>query len=144
MLPEKDFLPLKEQAIYLECHFIENNTSLKYAKKRLELELMEKYQITLSSDPESADKILHVFFNAIGTDQDNFGLKTPDFIVPGAASSIGIDILTLDMYHGVSELYYYIIDQNEELIVRGEKIRSTIRTDKLALPIISIPINTLD
>ncbi len=144
MLPEEHFALLKGQKIYLECYFIENTDYLKYAKKRLELELMEKYNGTLAAAPESADMVLHVFFNAIGTDQDKIGFKTPDFIIPGVGGAVSIDLITLDMFHGVSELYYYIIDQKSMAITRGEKVRSTVRTDNLAFPIISIPINTLD
>ncbi|MEN8264431.1 MAG: hypothetical protein ABFR82_13315 [Nitrospirota bacterium] len=143
-LPEQDFSILKGKKIYLECYFLEDSEFLKYAKKRIELELMEKYNGTLFAEPESADMVLHVFFNAIGTDQDKAGFKTPDFIIPGVGGAVSIDIITLDMYHGISELYYYIIDQKNMVITRGEKIRSTVRTDKLSFPIISIPINTLD
>ena len=56
-LPEQDFALLKGQKIYLECHFLEDSESLKYAKKRIELELMEKYNSTPVAEPESADMI---------------------------------------------------------------------------------------
>ena len=105
---------------------------------------MEKYNGTLVTTPESADMVLHIFFNAIGTDKDKSGLKTPDFVIPGEIGAVSIDIITLDMYHGISELYYYIVDQKSMVITRGDKIRSTVRTDKLSFPIISIPVNTLD
>lgn len=143
-LPEEDFKPLTGKQIQLVCHFVENNTALQYAKDRLELELREKYQAGIVKGSEDADAIIQVFFTALGTDQDDFGLKTPEFIMPGSASTVSINLITLDMYHGVSELYYYIIDQKNPKITRSERIKATIRTDKLALPIISIPINTLD
>jgi len=143
-LPEEDFRPLTGQKVHLVCHFVEDNSALQYAKDRLELELREKYQISMVDNSEDADSVLQVFFNAIGTDQDDFGLKTPDFIVPGSGATVSIDLIALDMYHGVSELYYYVIDQHSSRITRGDRIKSIIRTDKLALPIISIPINTLD
>lgn len=143
-LPEQDFKLIDGHNVYLECYFLEDNQTLKYAKKRLELELREKYSVTLVDGPGSADFVLHVFFNAIGTDQDKAGFKTPDFIIPGAAAASSIDLITLDMFHGISELYYYMVDQKSTVITRGEKIRSTVRTDSLSLPIISIPINTLD
>ncbi len=143
-LPEKDFSLLKGQKIYLECYFLEDSEYLKYAKKRIELELMEKYSATLVAKLESADMALHIFFNAIGTDQDKGGIKTPEFIIPGVAGAGSIDIITLNMFHGISELYYYIIDQKSMVITRGEKIRSRVRTDQLSFPLFSIPINTLD
>ena len=143
-LPEKDFMPLKEKTVYLACHFIEDSAALKYAKTRIELELLEKYKVTLVTTPDLADKVIHIFFNAIGTDQDNIGFQTPEFIIPGLNGSMEINLLSLNMFHGVSELYYYILDQDSAKIMRGAKIKSRIRTDRLALPIISIPINTLD
>lgn len=143
-LPEKDFNPLKGQTIFLECYFPVDKEILAYAKKRFEMELMEKYACKLAETPEGAEKILNVFFTAIGTDQDKMGFSTPEFMVPGASGTVTIDLISLDMYHGVSELYYYIIDPKTLAAVRGDKIKAIIRTDKLALPIISIPINTLD
>ena len=143
MLPEKDFMPLKERKIYVECHFLEDSFPLKYALKRIEMELVQKYSCTVVDAPESADVIYDFFFTALGTDQDSMGFRTPEFMVPGAAGTVSIDLIALDMYHGVSELYYYITEPDAGKISRGERIRSIIRTDKLSLPIISIPISTL-
>lgn len=142
-LPEKDFMPLKGQAIYLECYFVEKNEPLNFARKRLEMELKEKYSCTLSDIPESAQFIVHFFFNAIGTDQDILGFRTPEVIIPSVGLT-SISILSFEMYHGVSELYYYIIDKRKPAIMRGEILKAIIRTDRLVLPIISIPLNTLD
>jgi len=142
-IPEKDFMPLKGQAIYMECYFIEKNETLNFARKRLEMELKEKYCCTLTDVPESAQFLVHFFFNAIGTDQDILGFKTPEVIIPSVGIT-SINILSLEMYHGVSELYYYIIDKSKLAIMRGEKLKAIIRTDRLVLPIISIPLNTLD
>ncbi|MFT6308925.1 MAG: hypothetical protein ACJA0Z_004102, partial [Halioglobus sp.] len=42
-----------------------------------------------------------VFFNSVGTDSDDFGLSVPTFgLVP---TSDSINILALDMYHGITE-----------------------------------------
>lgn len=143
-LPEKDFMPLKEKTVFIKCHFIEATQALEYMKSRIELELTQRFGCIISPDPDAAFRHLHVFINAMGSDQDNFGLKTPEFVIPGVSGTLTIKIITLDMYHGVSELYYYILDPDTMSAARGETIKAVVRTDKLSLPIISIPINTLD
>lgn len=143
MLPEKDFMPFKDRKIYVECHFLEENTPLKYALKRIEMEFVQKYSCTVADSPGSADVVYDFFFTALGTDKDRMGFSTPEFIVPGTAGTVRVDLIALDMYHGVSELYYYITEPDAEKVSRGERIRSIIRTDKLSLPIISVPISTL-
>lgn len=142
MLPEKDFMPFKEQKIYVECHFLEDNIPLAYALKRIEMEFIQKYACSMADSPESADVIYDFFFTALGTDQDSIGFSTPEIIIP-SVGAVTMDLIALDMYHGVSELYYYITQPDAGKVSRGERIRSIIRTDKLALPIISIPISTL-
>ena len=143
MLPEKDFMPLKDRKIYVECHFLVENIPLKYARKRIEMEFVQKYACTVVDSPKSADAVCDFFFTALGTDRDKIGFRTPEFIVPGTAGTVSVDLITLDMYHGVSELYYYITAPDVGKVTKGERIRSIIRTDKLSLPIISIPISTL-
>lgn len=141
-LPEKDFMPFKGQKIYVECHFLEKNTPLEYALKRIEMEFAHKYQCSVVDEPESADVIYDFFFTALGTDQDKVGFSTPEFMIP-SVGTIAIDLIALDMYHGVSEVYYYITEPDGAKVSRGDRIRSIIRTDRLALPIVSIPISTL-
>ncbi len=144
ILPEKDFMPFKGQNVYVECHFLEENHPLKYAVKRIKMELIHKYSCKVVDTPGTADVIYDFFFTALGTDRDSLGFSTPEFVIPGMAGTVSIDLISLDMYHGVSELYYYITDTKTDKITKRDRIRSIIRTDKLALPIISIPINTLD
>ena len=143
-LPEKDFLALRGKKVYVESHFVEENSITHYAEKRFDAELKERFLLNLTEDTNQADVVLEVFFVALGTDQDSFGFATPEFIIPGAGTTVSIDLISLHMFHGISELYYYAIDQHSGGIKRGERIKATARTDKLALPIISIPINTLE
>lgn len=49
-----------------------------------------------------------------------------------------INLITLEQFHGVAEMYYYI-DQDQ----RSDILQSRQRTDALGLPIITIPLNTL-
>jgi len=144
MLPDKDFEDLRSAKVFVEPFFISDPQLLKFAVKRFEMELSYRFGAELVDEPEGSDIIISVFFNSIGTDTDDFGIKTPDFIIPGVGGGLGIDIITVDMYHGISEMYYYISDRNENTVRRGENLKAVIRTDKLSLPVISIPINTLE
>ncbi len=143
-LPEDDFLPLHGKKVYVESHFVEENSTSQYAQKRFELELQERFSLSLTDDANKADTTLEVFFIALGTDQDSFGFETPEFVIPGTGSTVSIDLISLHMYHGISELYYYAIDKRSGDIKRSERFKATTRADKLALPIISIPIDTLE
>ena len=90
-----------------------------------------------------ADYQVHFFFNAIGTDQDSLGITTPQLFLPGVGVS-QIDFIAVEMFHGVSEGYYYIVDQQQAEILRGGLQKARVRTDRLNLPFISIPLTTLD
>jgi hypothetical protein len=143
-LPEKDFSSLAGVPVHLTCHFLENADLNAFVRARLALELRQKYGVLLVQAPEQADIRLHFFFNAIGTDQDTVGFKTPEFIVPGTAAMVSIDIITLERFHGVSELYYYIEDAGRGTIHRGEKVKQVVRSDRLSLPLISIPLSNFE
>lgn len=56
---------------------------------------------------------------------------------------MSIDILALELYHGITEFYYYIRDAKGRVVVRGETLEKVIRNDTLLLPLITIPINTM-
>lgn len=144
MLPDEDFEGLSSRKVFVEPFFISDPELLKFAVKRFEMELRFRFGADIVQKPEDSDIIISVFFNSIGTDTDAFGIKTPDFVIPGVGGGLGIDIITVDMYHGISEMYYYISDRKEDTVKRGENLKAVIRTDKLSLPVISIPINTLE
>ncbi|MFP4226403.1 MAG: hypothetical protein ACLFRF_06710 [Desulfobacterales bacterium] len=60
------------------------------------------------------------------------------------AQRLTSDLLSLEMFHGITELYYYIVDDREQIVAKSEVIQTRIRNDSLALPLITIPINTVD
>ena len=142
-IPEKDFSRLKNKPVYLECYFLNDIEPLAYAKKRLELELMDKYQCRLVNAPADAEMQVYVFFTSLGTDSDKFGLRTPEIAIPGMGLS-SIDLLSLEMFHGITEFYYYIVDDKEQIVAKSDVIQTRVRNDSLALPVITIPINTVD
>lgn len=152
-LPEKDFQDLRGQSVYLQAYFIEQpahpeiykpeSTILNFAQQRIKLELLEKYSCSFVETSDEADYQLHFFFNAIGSDQDSLGLSLPPLALPGMGVS-QIDIIAVEMFHGVSEGYYFIVNNDQAKTVRGKLLKARVRTDNLKLPIISIPLNTLD
>jgi len=144
ILPDKDISILAGHKVFLECFFLDNSPQFQYARERLAMRLIEKYHCELVSDPADAQFQFDVFFTAIGTDYDKFGLSTPELILPGAGGVSSIDIITLEKYHGISELYYYILDSGNRMLAKGETIKKVVRNDSLALPVITIPINTVD
>ncbi|ABW67417.1 hypothetical protein [Desulfosudis oleivorans] len=142
-LPEEDFVFLADQPVFLECFFLKEIEPLAYARRRLEMTLLEKYRCRLMSDPAEAKFVLTVFFTSIGTDFDKTGISTPDLVLPGMGGPMSIDILALEMYHGITEFYYYIRDADNRVVVRGEMLKKVVRNDTLLLPLITIPINTM-
>lgn len=142
-LPEDDFNKLADKNVYFESQFIKADALTDYANSRFLVELEQNFNCTIVKQRDEADFNVKVFFTSLGTDQDSAGFTIPPFSIPGISGSVKIDLLALDMYHGISELYYYIFDNTSKIGLRGEKIKAVIRTDKLATPIISIPISTL-
>lgn len=149
-LPASDFQPLQEQDVYLQCYFIaptvdgtEHSPLLDFACQRVKMELLERFNGRLADSPEQAAYQVHFFFNAIGTDQDSLGITTPELYIPGLGIS-KIDFIALEMFHGVSEGYYYIVDNRNAETMRGMLRKARVRTDRLNLPFISLPLNTLD
>lgn len=145
-LPHKDFDKLKGNKVFLESFFImaNNQQPLKtYADKRLEMELITKFNCTLVPSAADADICLRVFYTSIGTDRDQFGLTMPPVVIPGFPGTSGGPLLAVDMYHGISEMYYYIMAKNSNQKWRGDKLKAVIRTDSFATPFFSFPVTNL-
>ncbi len=143
-LPDHHFSALSKKRVHLECAFLDDSPAIDYARRRLEMELIARYDCTFVETPETADILLRFFFNSVGTDMDYAGFRTPEFALPGVPGLPGIDLLTLDMFHGVAECYYYILDGDRQVLAKGDRIKAVIRSDKIGLPIVSIPVTHLE
>lgn len=144
-LPTSPLDELEGQRIWVDTHFIKNDPIVDYATARLKAEITKRHTITWAETREDAQRIVDVFFTSLGTDQDSFGLSLPVPTVTTESNDIGrIDLLAFNMYHGVSEMYFYVKNVAERKIVQSPTSKARIRTDKLALPIITIPLKTLD
>ncbi len=140
-LPEDDFAPLRGQRVRLVSHGLVDPTLQAYADARMAVELQHRFGIQMVDGLEESDQVLRLFYTSIGTDQGLLGFYLPLGFVPGVDESTRINLITLEQFHGVVEMYYYLGAQGVEQ--RGEIVQVRRRTDALGLPIITIPISTL-
>lgn len=136
-LPAGDFAALEGQRLAIDSNFLGDAAVRDYADHRLAMELTTRFGIEVVDD-EAAEHVLTVFYTSLGTDRDRRGFYIPLGFIPGIDQSTEIDLLTLQQFHGVAELYYYL--DGERL---DDPLRARIRTDSLGLPIITIPLTTL-
>lgn len=140
-LPEDDFAPLRGQRVRLVSHGLVDSALQDYADARMAVELQHRFGIQMVDGLEESDQVLRLFYTSIGTDQGLLGFYLPLGFVPGVDESTRINLITLEQFHGVVEMYYYLGAQGVEQ--RGEIVQVRRRTDALGLPIITIPISTL-
>lgn len=141
-LPDADFAPYAGKPVHLTTHFLHNPEIRYYADRRLGVELARRFDMQLVDDPDEAEVRIEVFYTALGTDQTNRGFVLPLGFVPGLDQNTQIDLLTLDQFHGVAEMYYFVGPAGHER--RGEVLQARTRTDSIGLPIISIPVSSID
>jgi hypothetical protein len=141
-LPEQDFLSLTGQRLYISSHFIATDELKDYADQRLVVELARRFNIEVVPRPDIADQILTVFYTSLGTDQGHLGFFLPLGFMPGVEEGTRINLITLEQFHGVAEMYYFLGPGGHEQ--RGRTLQARTRTDALGLPIITIPISSID
>jgi len=141
-LPDSDFAAYSGQHIHLESHFIQHPEILAYAEGRLSVELANRFDIEVVGADEPADAKLNVFYTSLGTDQGFHGFYVPLGFIPGMSETTRINLVTLEQFHGVAEMYYYLGETGSER--RGEVIQARTRSDALGLPVVTVPISTID
>jgi hypothetical protein len=137
-LPAGDFAELSGQRLRIESHFLGDPVLKAYADRRLAMELGARFGIEVVPAPVPVDQVLTVFYTSLGTDQGSRGFFLPLGFVPGVDETTQLNLITLEQFHGVAELYYYLGQDRAAEILRARR-----RTDALGLPIITIPLNTL-
>ncbi|PVY70079.1 hypothetical protein C8D92_110110 [Tamilnaduibacter salinus] len=142
---------LKGQRVYLETNFpypsrqkASGDQSLvkDYADKRLALALQRQFGAQMVDSKAQADQVMNVFYNSLATDQSDFGFSVPLGFIPGIGQNAKINLITLEKYHGISEMYYFIGATGVEN--RSDTLQAVVRTDALGLPFITIPFSNLD
>ena len=142
LIEDPEISALGGEPVHLGVYFLKDHPLLDYATRLLTARLQIAHDIKIVDADESAEFELDIFFNSLGTDQDTFGLSIPTLgfaTTPDAT----IDILALDMFHGITE-GYAIIKADTGSIVQTERVLARIRRDNVSTPIISFPINQLD
>jgi hypothetical protein len=141
-LSPEDLSELKGKRVYLETHFVHTSPVKDYADKRLALALQRRFDAQLVDSAAEAEQVMTVFYNSLATDQSDFGFSIPLGFVPGAGADTKINILTLEKYHGIAEMYYFVGPTGVER--RSPTRQAVVRTDALGLPFITIPVSNLD
>ncbi len=111
------------------------------AFERLMMALNERFGIRIAVSPLGVDAIVQAFYTSLGTDQELAGFYLPLGVIPGQDTESRINLISLEKFHGVTELYYYLEEGGE--LTRGPTLLSRTRTDALSLPIVTIPISRL-
>ncbi|NDY96475.1 hypothetical protein [Wenzhouxiangella limi] len=137
-LPTSDFTPLSGKRLRIDSHFLGDEELQSYADQRLAMELRARFDIEVVPALVPADHVLTVFYTSLGTDQGHRGFFLPLGFVPGLDEATRLNLVTLEQFHGVAELYYYL-----DRVRADETLRARRRTDALGLPIITIPLSTL-
>lgn len=140
-LPETHFSAWARKQMVLQTHMIGNEDVRQYADKRLALELRRRFDIEIVEDRKSADGVINVFYTSLGTDRDTKGFFLPLGYLPGMEADNRINLLTLEQFQGVAELYYFIGETGTEQ--RGKVLNARTRSDAIGLPIITIPVSNI-
>ena len=135
--------PLTDKKVALKVHFLKDHSLLDYATQLLRHHLERRFQVEFAEAGEPAQYEVDVFFNSIGTDHDSFGLSLPSFGLVAAANS-RIDILSFDMFHGVTEGYALLKNTESSVTDRTQRLLARVRADNVTTPIVEFPINQLD
>lgn len=141
-LPADDFEPLRGQTLYVHSHFIEHDGIRQYADQRLVVELQSRFGIQTVAEPNQAVHQLVVFYTSLGTDQTVQGFYLPLGFVPGFDQASRVNLISLEQFHGVAEMYYFLGPPDGQQ--RSPIIQARTRTDALGLPIITIPLSNID
>lgn len=133
---------LKGQKVFINSYFLSDSPLKNYADQRLAIELKSRFGIEIVTSQEKSDQVMTAFYTSLGTDLDNFGIAIPFGYVPGVAENTQLNIITLEKFHGIAEMYYYIGETGTEN--RSKVLQAKVKTDALGLPFITIPLSNID
>ena len=133
---------LKGQKVFINSYFIEASAFKNYADKRLAVELKSRFGADIVDTQEASDQVMTIFYTSLATDFDSFGITIPFGYIPGVDESTKLNIITLEKFHGISEMYYYVGPTGTEN--RSKVIHAKVKTDALGLPFITIPLSSVD
>ncbi|ARU59095.1 hypothetical protein OLMES_5111 [Oleiphilus messinensis] len=141
-LPASDFETLRYQKVAVQSHFFASKDIKTYADQRMAFELQNRFGVEVVDTAEQADQVLTVFYTSLATDLDNFGITLPLSYIPGLGENTYLNVITLEKFHGISELYYFLGKAGQQ--ERGKTLQAVVKTDALGLPFITIPLSNVD
>ena len=142
LMAQPEITGMRGETVRLGVHFLTEHPLIDYATRLIAVQLQLTHDITVAAPDESPELELDVFFNSIGTDNDDFGLSVPTLGFGGSADSV--NVLALDMYHGITEGYAVVTSPDDGGIRRTERVLARIRRDNVSTPFIDFPLNQLE
>ncbi len=142
LVEQPEIADLEGETVHLGVHFLSDHPLMGYATRLIGAQLYMNNGITVAAPSDDADFDVDVFFNSMGTDSDDFGLSIPSFGF--VASADDIDILALDMYHGITEGYAIVKTNADGSLLKTERVLARIRKDEVSTPIIDFPLDQLE
>lgn len=133
---------LRSKKVFINSYFLSNSSLKNYADQRLAIELRNRFGIEVVDTQADSEQVLTVFYTSLGTDLDNFGISIPFGYIPGVAENTQLNIITLEKFHGIAEMYYYLGETGSEN--RSKVLHAKVKTDALGLPFITIPLSNID
>ncbi len=143
LMQQSEMQSLTGQKIALNVHFLKDHALLGYATQLIRYQLERKFQVEFAHHNEPAQYEVDVFFNSIGTDYDSYGLSIPGFGLTTSPDS-RISILSIDMFHGITEGYALFKNMENATTDRTQRILARVRADNVTTPILEFPVNQLD
>ncbi|MGQ7844520.1 hypothetical protein ACUNV4_08595 [Granulosicoccus sp. 3-233] len=136
---QPEITALEGKTVHLGVHFLSDHPLMGYATRLIAAQLNMSNDIRVAAPADPVEYELDVFFNSMGTDSDDFGLSVPSFGLVASAESI--NILALDMYHGVTEGYAIVKTTADGSLQQTERVLARIRKDNVSTPVIDFPLN---
>jgi hypothetical protein len=141
-LDTPELTELKDQKLFINSYFLKDQPLKQYADQRLAVEMQKRFGASIVTSQAESDQVMTVFYTSMATDFDNFGISIPFGYIPGVDDSTTLNILTLEKFHGISEMYYYLGPTGTEY--RSKVVQAVVKTDALGLPFITIPLSNVD
>lgn len=141
-LEDEKLHALADKKVFINSYFLKNSQLKDYADKRLAVELESRFKAKVVTTQEESEEVMTVFYTSLATDFDNFGISIPFGYVPGVDESAKLNIITLEKFHGIAEMYFYVGPTGTEH--RSKVVQAVVKTDALGLPIITIPLSNID
>ena len=142
LMAQPEIAEMQGETVRLGVHFLSEHPLMEYATRLIGAQMRLTHDMTVATPDESPGLELDVFFNSIGTDNDDFGLSVPTFGFGGSADSV--NLLALDMYHGITEGYAIVTSADSGSIQKTDRVLARIRRDNVSTPVIDFPLNQLE